>query len=135
MLVPFIKCACRGKRCGLSVFSPLHGKRSGYTVNGCRCEPCLEANRLYLRDYNARRDAHRGDPLKHERSGEQCKCGNTRCRLTVNDERHGTTTGHKAKCICAPCRRAGADSKNAKRGVVLDPARPERWNKFKKNSD
>jgi len=124
MFFPFLKCPCRGKRCNLSICSPLHGKRSGYTKNHCRCEDCLTANRLYLRDYNSRRDAHKGDPLKHDRIGTRCDCGNPICRLSVNDERHGTIAGHKCKCVCAPCRRAAADYKNALRGVTLSPDRP-----------
>jgi len=124
MFIPFMKCPCRGERCVLSICSPLHGHRAGYTKNRCRCEDCLLANRLYLRDYNARRDAHKGDPLKRDRGGPRCECGNELCRLTIEDERHGTGAGGKCKCVCAACRRAMADYKNLKRGVILDPARP-----------
>jgi hypothetical protein len=34
-----------------------HGEMSAYTDHGCRCEPCVEANSAYSRDYQAGRRA------------------------------------------------------------------------------
>lgn len=106
MRVPFVKCPCANAECKLGLFSYLHGKRSGYTVNRCRCSACLEANRLYLREYEARRNAHNGDPIIKPREGKRCECGNPICRLSVDDERHGTAMGYKYHCGCEPCRLA-----------------------------
>lgn len=35
-----------------------HGTRGGY-VEGCRCEPCCDANSAYLRQYRARKSRKR----------------------------------------------------------------------------
>ena len=34
---------------------PAHGTRSRYNLLGCRCPRCRKANRVYMREYVARR--------------------------------------------------------------------------------
>jgi hypothetical protein len=40
-----------------------HGTRGQYQ-NGCRCEACVRASRLYNQDYNARRKLRTEEPLE-----------------------------------------------------------------------
>lgn len=34
----------------------IHGTRTTYQAHGCRCGACTHANRIYIRNYNARAD-------------------------------------------------------------------------------
>ena len=77
---------------------PEHGTRSRYSNDGCRCEPCRQAEREY-------QEARRG-PLKPRRTPPQ----------------HGTASCYSnLGCRCAPCRAAqssrhkGYAAKNAEK--------------------
>ena len=49
-----------------------------------------------------------------------CKCPDDRCKLTVDDPRHGTITGYSNKCKCRPCRDISLMYNRKKRGIDLD---------------
>jgi hypothetical protein len=50
-----------------------------------------------------------------------CKCPDDRCKLTVDDPRHGTINGYSNhKCKCRPCRDAGTMQSRQQTGLDLD---------------
>jgi hypothetical protein len=67
-----------------------HGSRSGYEL-GCRCEPCVIANRLYKRKY--------ADDLPYDEYVAQ---------RTAKREKHGAW-GYARGCRCVACKTASAD--------------------------
>jgi len=49
-----------------------------------------------------------------------CKCPDDRCKLTVDDPKHGTITGYSNKCKCRPCRDISLMYNRKTRGIDLD---------------
>lgn len=80
-----------------------HGKVKTYR-NGCRCEYCREAARIYNRAYRARRAATMdcGDPRKYMAG---CTCED--CYFAWKESRqsypHGTTMRYSSGCRCEDC--------------------------------
>lgn len=79
-----------------------HGKRQTYVHGGCRCDPCAEANREYLRKY---------------RAANKEKIRATQLRYTAKlkesngiDIPHGTRSGYSDYgCRCDRCKEANTN--------------------------
>lgn len=51
-----------------------------------------------------------------EEKQDRCDCSGSRCNLSIDDERHGTTNGYGNHfCRCSPCRKAGTLSVRERR--------------------
>jgi len=50
--------SCYLKRWRKTTTAPIpHGRPATYSNRGCRCQPCVDAKRAYMREYKARRKA------------------------------------------------------------------------------
>jgi hypothetical protein len=60
---------------------------------------------------------------------EPCNCGGDKCKLSLNDKRHGTPTGYSnGRCRCKECRDSwsvySVDTRHRRRASGLQPGDP-----------
>jgi hypothetical protein len=98
-------CACGNPTCtqgSKSVTTP-HGRYTRYTNHNCRCEPCVEAYRVFRQRYRVEQVT-------------QCGCGNRFCqRKTRREVKHGLSCYYRHKCRCKICVTAVRDYQRAYR--------------------
>jgi hypothetical protein len=114
---PILKMTCRKAQ--------QHGTIAKYTNDGCRCEPCCEANRTYQREYKRLQRVKAGitprQPAKHgsiAKYASGCRC--KKCREAhrtyhrewrakagmtprITTVQHGSRTMYKSGCRCEIC--------------------------------
>jgi hypothetical protein len=123
------------------------GTRSMY-AKGCRCEPCVQANSRYLRDYLERR-RNAPEVAEHGKVSSYalgCRCPECRLAKKVhqtmwqaaqdtikaaqrsNAKLHGTRSTYVHGCRCEPCKEANRVYCRAYAGVKI-PRGPKRTRK------
>lgn len=76
----------------------VHGTRHGYLTYACRCEPCVAANRAYMRQWESTRGRRTGNQMGTEAP-------------------HGSVERWRAGCACVPCQHARAAHTADRRGL------------------
>ena len=86
-----------------------HGTRASYS-DGCRCEPCTEANRIYSREYSRRKARAIREMLQP---------------IAEGPHRHGTETSYMKGCRCTRCKTAAREARMHRRGGTKpEPVKP-----------
>lgn len=83
---------------------PRHGTYNGYHHLGCRCIPCRDAHRAYLREHELSSYKTNACECGRQKNAAAARCLD--CHRAKTEARHGTESRYVKGCRCDDCRGA-----------------------------